>query len=200
MQQSITISNGLPLCIIDNLLSQRECAELIDRADYVKDDHLGNKGWHQADTGGDYSRVILIDKNLADMLFERIKNSLPENLEYKGFKLLYLNSHFRFSKYRAGGSFPLHCDGTNLDKDRADEHGETMSLFTLNIFLNDDFDGGETEFFNRHRGKYVSRYIAKPKAGRAALFYANQLHRGNKVKTPYKYLLRTDVMANQPWL
>ncbi len=190
--QSTVIQNGLPLTIIDNLLSPEECKTLINRADHVKDKD-GNRGWHMADTGGLYMRVVMIDPTLADTLFQRIKAFLPET--YKGFKILYLNSHFRFSKYAAGGHFPLHRDGTNLDKDRLETYGETQSMFTLNIFLNDDFLGGETEFFSQKRGQFSSRYIAKPKAGRAALFYANQLHRGNTVQTPYKYLLRTDVMV-----
>jgi predicted 2-oxoglutarate/Fe(II)-dependent dioxygenase YbiX len=135
----------------------------------------------------------MIDQNLAEMLFRRIKPLLPET--YRGFKILYLNSHFRFSKYNAGGQFPIHRDGTNLDKDRLETYGMTQSMFTLNIFLNDDFIGGETEFFTQRKGQIASRYVAKPKAGRAALFYANQLHRGNMVHTPYKYLLRTDVMV-----
>lgn len=38
---------------------------------------------------------------------------------------------------------------------------------TLNIFLNDQFDGGETDFFYENKTKRLS---AKPKPGRAALF------------------------------
>lgn len=192
IMQSVNIPNGLPLTIIDGLLTKKECTELINRADRIRDGD-GNKAWHMADTGGLYLRVVMIDPTLAEVLFERIKGLLPET--YKGFKILYLNSHFRFSKYKSGGHFPLHKDGTNLDKDRLEEYGETRSLFTLNIFLNDDFLGGETEFFYRNGNQIVSRYVAKPKAGRAALFYADQLHRGNTVVTPYKYLLRTDVMC-----
>jgi hypothetical protein len=195
--QSLAIPDGLPLTIIDNLLSPKECTDLINKANTVRNDDDGNKSWHVADTSGIYMRVVMIDKNLAETLFQRIKHLLPET--YKGFKPVYLNSHFRFSRYNIGGMFPLHCDGTNLDRDRIDTYGETHSMFTLNIFLNDNFTGGETEFFSRKKDQLLSRYVAKPKTGRATLFYANQLHRGNTVQTPYKYLLRTDVMVtHQP--
>ena len=75
---------------------------------------------------------------------------------------------------------------------------------TLNIFLNDDFGEGGTDFFERVRtqnedGSYnldfKLRYRVEPKAGRGALFYAKQLHRGNVVGNDYKYLIRTDVMG-----
>jgi predicted 2-oxoglutarate/Fe(II)-dependent dioxygenase YbiX len=194
MIKSTVIAGGLPLNIIDNLLSPEECTNLIERADQVQDG-AGNKSWHMADTDGMYMRVVMVDQVLADVLFSRIKEFLPD--EYRGLKIVYLNSHFRFSKYDVNGNFPLHRDGTNYDSDRADMHGITQSLFTLNIFLNDDYIGGETEFFSQHgqRGQLKSRYIAKPQTGRATLFFANQWHRGNTVLTPYKYLLRTDVMT-----
>jgi predicted 2-oxoglutarate/Fe(II)-dependent dioxygenase YbiX len=111
---------------------------------------------------------------------------------YDGHKLVYLNSHFRFSRYNTGGQFPIHYDGTNYDNDRHAEFGSTKSVFTLNIFLNDDFEGGHTIFY--HDPSHI-RFDAEPKVGRAALFYAQQPHCGTKVLSPYKYLLRTDVMG-----
>jgi hypothetical protein len=65
---------------------------------------------------------------------------------------------------------------------------------TLNIFLNDEFNDGETDFLN-HNNELVIR--AKPKTGRAVLFDRNWKHRGNKVLNGYKYLLRTDVMYDE---
>lgn len=67
-------------------------------------------------------------------------------------------------------------------------------IFTLNIFLNDDFEGGHTTFYH---DDFSLRYDVEPKVGRAALFDANQLHCGTRVLSPYKYLMRTDVMARE---
>ena len=64
---------------------------------------------------------------------------------------------------------------------------------TLNIFLNDNFEGGETEFLYNNK---TLRYSAKPKLGRGALFDAQQYHRGNVVMNGNKYLMRTDVMVS----
>lgn len=180
------------LCIIDDLLSPDECKNLIHRCNTLEKDDNGNIPWHRPNTGGTYMRAITIDQKMADELFRRIKHLLPES--YNGNKLMYLNSHFRFSRYNKGGQFPMHCDGTNYDKDRYEEFGcATTSVFTLNIFLNDDFEGGHTTFYN---DDFSPRYDAEPKAGRAALFYGNQIHCGTKVLSPYKYLLRTDVMGS----
>lgn len=184
MEVTCTVVPGeMPLSIIDNLLSAVECVELITRANA--------SSWHRPNTGGNYMRVIMVDAEFANTLFARIQPFLPA--EYNGHDLTYLNAHFRYSRYNTGGNFPIHRDGTNYDNDRMEEFGSsTQSVFTLNIFLNDDFEGGATTFFN---DDMTVRYVAEPKAGRASLFFAQQYHCGNEVLSPHKYLLRTDVMS-----
>lgn len=93
---------------------------------------------------------------------------------------------FRIAKYTNGGEFKLHRDKMNQDEN------ENRSYLTLNIFLNKNFDGGETDFYLDD--KITKRLSVKPDVGRAALFYFNQYHCGNKVINGEKYLLRTDVM------
>ena len=119
-------SNGY-LCVIDNLLSPDECKNLIHRCNTVKNND-GNLSWHHPKTGGKYMRAIIIDQQMADELFSRIISLLPET--YNRHKLLYLNSHFRFSRYNTGGQFPMHRDGTNYDNDRHEEFGtHTRNLY-----------------------------------------------------------------------
>lgn len=198
-----TIVSSAPeteLWVLKNLLSSNECTDLIHRANNMKDGN-GNKSWHQPGTGGKYSRVIMIDRKLSDDLWERIRTHLPESLN--GYKLLYLNDHFRFSRYKKGGLFPVHCDGKNFDNSRPEITGEysSESLLTLNIFLNSEEDdtyqlvGGGTSFYNQTSRGLELRTCVKAKAGTAALFWANQYHCGDKVQSGYKYLLRTDVMG-----
>jgi len=115
---------------------------------------------------------------------------LPKEITHGGvtYKLKYINPCFRFSRYKAGGFFRTHRDGKNYDNTvNPEEH--TENVLTLNIFLNDDFDGGETTFFE------VNKFTLKPVAGMAGLFMHNQLHCGERVKDHRKYLLRTDVMG-----
>lgn len=174
---------------IDDIFTSDECTELIKRAN--------EKGWHLPGTGGSYMRSIIIDRELAEKLYLQLKKHIPD--VYNGYKLLYINDHFRFSRYNVGGIFPVHQDGTNYDSSRVDEFEgySSESVFTLNIFLNEDFEGGETDFFetNEDGDELNLRFRVVPKTGRGALFYAKQYHRGNEVLTPYKYLIRTDVMG-----
>jgi len=69
-----------------------------------------------------------------------------------------------------------------------------MSYATLNIFLNDDFTGGETIFYEKDKRTITEK--CKPKSGRGAFFYSQQFHEGAKITNGYKYLLRTDLMIN----
>jgi predicted 2-oxoglutarate/Fe(II)-dependent dioxygenase YbiX len=107
---------------------------------------------------------------------------------FSGNQVTGLNDHFRFSKYHPGQQFGIHRDGINQDATGA------RSALTLNIFLNDDFEGGSTDFFHT-RNEDDLRFSVKPKPGRGALFFAQQYHCGRQVTKGFKYLLRTDVMV-----
>lgn len=131
-----------------------------------------------------------MDPILATTVWDRIKRFVPpaytlENGE--SVVLDQLNDHWRYSwYYRPQAEFPVHRDGINVDE----AHPERRSVLTLNIFLNDEFQGGGTEFFTEDG---TTRYVAEPKPGRAALFYHRNVHAGNPVSDGSKFLLRTDV-------
>lgn len=191
------------LWLIEHLLTPAECKELIIKANSITNTG-DNRSWHPPATGGYYMRVIMVDRVLADELWSRIKNILPKTLSRDGreYSILYINDHFRFSRYIPGGRFNIHNDGVNFDNGRPELTGgkEARSLFTLNIFLNSDeepynLSGGGTTFYNGTLNNPIKRVTLKPKPGRAALFWAKQPHEGNLVKSGYKYLLRTDVMC-----
>ena len=59
-------------------------------------------------------------------------------------------------------------------------------MLTLIVYLNDDFEGGETDF---DLGVCVD-----PRPGTALLFQHFLLHEGCKVTAGMKYVLRSDVM------
>jgi hypothetical protein len=61
------------------------------------------------------------------------------------------------------------------------------SLVTLVFYLNDGFEGGETDF------PELDRRIA-PRAGRALLFQHRILHEATEVRSGEKLVLRTDVL------
>lgn len=172
--------NSKYLEVIDNFLSKEECTFLITFAE--------NQGMKKIDRGSvaQYHRAEFDNDWLADMLYQRLVDKGLIPAYYNGSKVVGLNNHFRVSKYYPDGEFKIHKDGINVDKNG------NRSVMTLNIFLNKEFDGGETDFFFENK---TFRCSVKPEIGRAAFFDAQQYHRGNKVNNGLKYLLRTDLMV-----
>ena len=168
------------LKVIDNLLTKQECEDLIKNFESKKDQvKFIDRGI------AEYYRLEEDDPQLADKLWNRIKRLLPS--VYQGGLISNMNTHFRYSKYEPGMQFERHRDGINQDQNG------NRSVCTLNIFLNDNFDGGETDFFEGKNGNLIKS--VKPQPGRAALFDGQIYHCGNKVLKDCKYLIRTDVMV-----
>ncbi len=63
------------------------------------------------------------------------------------------------------------------------------------VYLNSDFTGGETKFYNDDRELHIA---VQPESGTALVFVHRQLHEGASVLSGRKYVLRTDVMYASP--
>ena len=139
----------------------------------------------QADrNGADYQRSLFHNPGLAQEIHKRVRDLLPSGQ--------YVSERFRFSHYRPGGLFSLHQDGVHQDPKTGDR-----SVKTLSVFLNDDYEGGETEFFEGNNlTSAESVFLGVPETGKAILFPREVYHRGNKVVNGDKYLLRTDIMSS----
>jgi prolyl 4-hydroxylase len=167
--------------VIHDFLTPQECSENIRRAESI--------GFEQATLGGggevsreyrDNDRVILEDAELAQALYERARPMLCEWM-YRtptGF-----NELWRYYRYRSGHRFKWHGDGAHRRP-----NGEE-SQFTFLIYLNDDVEGGSTNF--RLDGNVMK---VQPRAGSALVFMHKHLHEGGEVANGVKYVLRTDVM------
>lgn len=165
------------LKVIDNIFTKEECDQLIKHFDSSKSKFI--------DRGiAEYYRLEEDSNEMANKLWNKIKQHVPKY--YNNKELFCLNTHFRYSKYEHGMEFGRHRDGINQDKNGY------RSVLTLNIFLNDTFNGGETDFFDDAGNLVLS---AKPTPGRGTLFDANILHCGNKVLNGCKYIIRTDVCS-----
>ena len=158
--------------IIDRLLTPEECERFIRVLD--------NEDLVLVDRGdlATYQRGLWISEAFSDELYRRLQ---PHVAALKD--VVRCNEYFRFSKYVEGQEFKPHTDGTNLD-----QFGN-VSQYTVNIFLNSGFEGGETDFFQGVGLRAI------PLAGRAAVFDRGILHCGNRVVSGVKYLLRTALMV-----
>lgn len=168
------------LYAIDDVLTQEECEKYVKYFENSNVEEINDK--HRK-----YYRVQFDDKILADILFNKVKNYIPNKIRKIS---VGMNSHIRLSKYEPRQFFGIHKDGINFDKDNK----QNMSYATLNIFLNDNFVGGETVFYEKDK-KTVSLECI-PKIGRGSFFYSQQWHEGAQIEKGYKYLLRTDLMIN----
>jgi prolyl 4-hydroxylase len=172
--------------LIDNLLTPEESEAIIAAAEIY--------GFGRTDYPKHYRgnlRLLAADKHLAEHLYERIRRCLPQcvsedNMEWE---LVGLNELFRLSKYVPGDRFGAHVD-TCFYRDRTEK-----SMYTLNIYLNDAFEGGSTRFLDR--GNNVEATVI-PYPGTCLLFrqppFAAYRHDGEEVTAGFKYLLRSDAM------
>jgi len=122
-------------------------------------------------------RLMYTDIDLAQKLWERLKDFCPEIIE--GYQAIGLNEQFRFYKYNPQQRFKKHIDGS------FERNASEKSIFTFLVYLNEDFEGGETAFNN---------FSIIPKTGNALCFLHPQKHEGKILTKGIKYVLRSDVM------
>lgn len=101
-------------------------------------------------------------------------------------QLVGLNERFRYYRYRPGQKFAPHMDHWHKLDD------QTLTLLTVLVYFNGDFQGGETRFLEQIEQTVV------PVAGRAAIFQHKIRHEGCPVVSGTKYALRTDVIYRAP--
>lgn len=166
---------------ITDFLSTDECDSLIQLTESIG---YADAPINSADGGAavvkgirNNDRVILDDADRAATLWERFKDYCPKF--YKGYSVVGLNERFRFYRYDRGHFFRWHADGSFRR-----ENGE-QSRLTFMVYLNDEFDGGETLFED---------VTIEVKRGMALIFAHGYLHEGGEVLSGRKYVLRTDVM------
>jgi hypothetical protein len=162
--------------LVRGFLSAEECDAWIRWSEARGyEEALLSDGSRRADVRNN-DRLIFDDPGLAEGWFTTALPGLP-SLPYAA--LVGLNERFRFYRYRPGQRFRHHTDGVHTAA-----NGD-FSQFTLLVYLNDDFDGGATEF---------TRLVVRPEGGAALIFHHQIEHAGAEVLSGVKYVLRTDVM------
>lgn len=124
----------------------------------------------------DNDRAIYQDEKFTTELSQRLLSFLPQVLE--GLTPVGLHAPLRFYRYAAGQKFKRHIDGRVTQDD-------LESRLTFMVYLNDDFEGGETKF---------DEVSIRPEIGKALLFIHEQKHESLPILLGTKYVLRSDVL------
>lgn len=173
---------------IHNVFSEKECTDLINvieklgfnKASLFTD--VDGKEHYHTDVRNSM-RKIIDNHDFAQLLEERIYKYIPKtynDLEYHS-----INYRFRFLKYEKGGFFARHKDNNYKNK-------ECISLITILIYLNDDYEGGYTTFFANVDDK--EGFSLKPKTGMISLMDQEIGHYVPELTDGIKYVIRTEIM------
>lgn len=125
-------------------------------------------------------RVIFDDAEWANDLFDRVKDRIPQ--EIHGMILSGANERIRCYEYLPGHRFAPHSDGAFIRNE------DERSWYTYIIYLNEEFEGGETIFF------VEPEVVIKPRIGAGLFFQHPIIHEGALVTSGIKYALRTDLI------
>ncbi len=168
---------------IDDFLTPEECQKFIVKPDKLKD------GWLPASITTPSGAVIkenyrnndrhmFDDPELANHFTKKLKSYIDDS--DKEWSFCGLNERFKIYRYHVGQNFAMHTDAQYSRNDNE------RSFQTIIIYLNENYEGGETEFFGMD--------TIMPKTGLAVVFYHHLMHEGLPVVKGTKYALRTDVM------
>jgi hypothetical protein len=216
------------LSLIKNLLSADECKKIIaagESVTFLPDAPLRQPGEELSILAHNFYWVV--DQTFHDALWARCQDFVPERVG--GRKRRGLNRRFRVYRYVPGAEYRLHIDGAwppsgivnpptqpfthpsnpsdlpspvpgcKYEYDSSLPERKQSSLFTFLIYLNDDFEGGETTFFlPSAKPGVLNAYPVRPVMGSVAVFPHGDareapLHEGTGVRKGAKYVIRTDV-------
>jgi prolyl 4-hydroxylase len=165
--------------LVEDVYTEAECRDFIDFIERSSPTLATNNPLYR-----DQDRVIKDDPRIAEDLFRRLRPRLPERIG--SLRLVGLNERLRMYRYRAGQRFEPHMDHWYRPSENR------ITLHTVLVYFNDDFEGGETRFLEQ-----IEKVVI-PKRGMAAIFQHKVRHEGCPVRRGIKYALRSDVIYEGP--
>jgi hypothetical protein len=193
---------------LHSVLSEKECQFYVEQSTKLGYNCVD---WEYVKEYRDCERVVVKSKPLADLLWKRLLPHLQRediaDVRPYGFggegvwQPVGINPCIRFTRYKPGGHFSLHRDGSYVESD------QYRSIFTVMVYLNgsEAYQGGETYFQSSdeqspppgHAAQHVPGVLSAtvvPRRGTALVFNHDVLHQGVAVTQGMKYILRTDLM------
>ena len=181
---------ALPMLqVVERLFTPAECRQILATAEGAEwlPATINRASGREVDARiRDNLIAIVRDAALATTLWTRTAPHVPATMSSgwdgprRTMRTHGLYEPLRVYRYEVGHYFGLHTD-QSYAKDGS------RSLLTLLVYLDDDFDGGETDFPEQHQ-------TIAPRAGDALWFQHAVLHAGTRVTRGTKHVLRTDVL------
>lgn len=168
---------------IANFWENEICNELIERAEatciFPKQETsiVQNSLQENIDSRNSF-KIYIENEELANAIYFQIEEYL-NLIDSENFYPYAIHQCFRIYKYLPGQEFKKHTDGAFVISE------DNLSKYSLLIYLNDNFSGGETIF---------DGLKIKPSTGDALVFPHNLEHAGSVVIDGYKYVLRGNIM------
>lgn len=155
---------------ICELLNKTSSVKLKRRTDYEHEQNTINAVGNRS-----ISSEIILEKFNFDIILKKYASNLPKSYQNYFYELLKKKYYVdeKITKYDLNDSYGWHVDFT------IESYG-TRCLSTI-TYLNDDYSGGETEFFNK---------IIKPKKGNTLIFPSFWLfpHKGSSISSGIKLI------------
>jgi hypothetical protein len=179
------------LWTVPDLFSSDECAAIVSGA--------AGQPWLPATVNRAEGRVVepglrdsltavLHDPALAEQMYRRVLPHVPARMSTElgsrgrvAMEVAGVHLPVRIYRYEPGQHFGLHQDQSYFGDDG------TKSLLTYMVYLNEGFEGGETDFPEQQQ-------TIVPRTGTALLFQHMLLHAGRRVTSGSKLVLRSDVL------
>lgn len=160
-----------------NFLTKDECDEYIwfikekEAVCFTDSGLFTNKKWY--------------DLSLSTFFYERLKSFCADNCE----RYLRPNDVVMAGMYKPGDSFSMHTD-TGLFYDRKKRE---KSRWTMLIYLNDGYEGGETIFYDSDT--WEEKVRIKPEEGKCLLFDIDLWHKGDVLLSGEKYWIGCEIIG-----
>lgn len=175
--------------LVESSFTAKECEALLAAAE---EHGFGATNYRKSYRGN--LRLITTDESLAAAMWRRLQPFVPAVLECDGemWEACGLNECWRLSKYHPGDRFERHCDAC-FDRNRRER-----SMLTVNIYMNSDFEGGDTRFYRDGFESREADLTIRPQPGLCLLFrqppHECYYHDGEEVRSGLKYLFRSDIV------
>lgn len=188
MQPKITQYSDIPFEIftIDGLYSSEEIKNYLDFVEFADEK---NRGF----TNSEFKNGKIIRPDISSKMYSYICPHLPHTYidrNNTSWKFIQAPKYIMYAKIKQDQLFGLHTD-TGCEYDEIDN---LYSKFTVLTYLNDNFDGGHTQFYNNDFQKTVS---IEPKENRTLIFDIDLYHKGDQITKGEKYWIGTELVVSK---